>query len=181
MLNSKFLPHFTDEPTAPCKCLLIGLTFPAHSPFPRHPFPVTHPPREFERCVLGVHLAFCREQKPTICTQEERVTGQRGQKSPIRTRGSNDGGKNPQSASRSHSGKFQNYVSRQLIVLPFSNRSGFHSSRFVCGIPWRTCRSRKAATDFCDSGRQDSLSSNILNRKRSDISFIVQIIAIFAA
>ena len=92
-------------------------------------------PREFERCVLGVHLAFCRGQKPTICTQEERVTGWRGQKSPIRTRGSNDGGKNPQSASRSHSGKFQNYVSQQLIVLPFSNRSGFHSSRFVCGIP----------------------------------------------
>lgn len=92
-------------------------------------------PREFERCVLGVHLAFCRGQKPTICTQEERVTGQRGQKSPIRTRGSNDGGKNPQSASRSHSSKFQNYVSQQLIVLPFSNRSGFHSSRFVCGIP----------------------------------------------
>lgn len=143
ILNSKFLPHFTDEPTVPCKCLHIGLTFPAHSPFPRHPFPVTHPPREFERCVLGVHLAFCREQKTTICTQEERVTGRRGQKSPIRTRGSNDGGKNPQSASRSHSVKFQNYVSRQLIVLPFSNRSGFHSSRFVCGIPWRTCRSQE--------------------------------------
>jgi hypothetical protein len=41
--------------------------------------------------------------------------------------------------------------------------------------------SRKAATDLCDSSRQDSLSSNIPNRKRSNISFIVQIIAIFAA
>lgn len=32
---------------------------------------------------------------------------------------------------------------QQRIVLPFSNRSGFHSSRFVCGIPWRTCRSQE--------------------------------------
>ena len=32
-----------------------------------------------------------------------------------------------------------------------------------------------------DSGRQDCLSSNIMNRKRSIVSFIVQIIAIFTA